>query len=155
MKIIICFVDGLTVSATSRLLNIRRGTITNYFDDCRAEWMNNLAADPIIFDDNGEYEVDECFLRHVREGRRRRYHNIWIGGILERVSGKVLLYQAQDRSHLSLIPPIQDNIPPGSFVYSDEWSVYHCHDFFGIHPLLCQPLNWGIFTHRNFCRGSY
>ena len=86
--------------------------------------FDNLLENPISFDDNGEYEVDECHLRHVRVGRRKYYKDIWIGGILERVTGMVLLYQLPDKTRTSMIPPIQDNVPHGSFIYSDEYVVY-------------------------------
>jgi len=124
-KLIICFVNGLSVSSTSRILGIRRGTVTNYFDDCQAEWMNSLTTHPIRFEDNGEYEVDELYIRHVRVGRQRRYKNIWVAGILERATGKIMLYQVDDKSKGSLIPPIQENVPHGSFVYSDSLPTYN------------------------------
>jgi len=49
---------------------------------------------------------------------------VWIGSIVERATGRVVLYQIMDRSQDSLIPPIQRKIPHGSFIYSDEWASY-------------------------------
>ena len=48
-----------------------------------------------------------------------------IGGILERVTGKVMPYRVEDRSATSLIPPILQHVPLGSWVYSDELASYH------------------------------
>src|SRR5215469_5407077 len=97
MKMIICFVSSVTVSATSNLLNIRRQTVTDFFDNYRSEYVQILQSDLIIFEDNGIYEVDELYLRHVRDGRARVYSNIWIGSIVERNTGISLVYPLADR----------------------------------------------------------
>jgi len=124
MKIMVCFVADLTVSATSRLLNIRRPTVSEYYDNLRGELYDNLQDYPITFTDNGEYEVDECLLKHVLSPRRRRTVLQWIAGILERSTGKVMLQRIPDKTSNSLIPWIVNNVPHGSFIYSDELRSY-------------------------------
>jgi len=128
MKLMCCFVSDVKVSAAARLLNMRRGTVAEYYDNLRGEWYDNLNALPIVFDDVGEYEVDECVIKHVMNTRGKGHHIQWIGGILERATGRVLLYQVKDRSQQSLIPPILQNIPIGSWIYSDDWSSYGAID---------------------------
>lgn len=124
LKIMVCFCADLTVTATAKLLKIRRGTVTDFYDNMRGEYMDNLHDEPIQFSENGEYEVDECQIRHVILPKNRGYTRVWIGGILERETGKVLLYKLTDRSRLNLERQISQHIPAGSFVYSDEWPSY-------------------------------
>ena len=124
MKIMVCFCADLTVTATAKLLKIRRATITDFYDNMRGEYLDNLTDEPIQFSDNGEYEVDECYLKHVMHSKNRGYRSIWIGGILERATGKVLLFKLTDRSCPKLERHISQHIPAGSFIYSDEWPAY-------------------------------
>jgi len=125
MKIMSCFVSDVTVSATARLLNISRPTVTQYYDNLCGEIYDYFQENPISFTEGDEFEVDECLLKHVWFSKNRRHKIQWIGGILERESGKVLLYRIDDRSAASLIPPILENVPPGVWVYSDELTSYH------------------------------
>jgi hypothetical protein len=124
MKIMACFVADVSVCAASRLLNMRRPTISEYYDNFRGELYDNLLDDPISFTDNGEYEVDECLLKHVSFPRRRTHAIQWIAGILERSTGLVLLKKIPDRSAVSLIPWVVRNVPHGSVIYSDELRSY-------------------------------
>ena len=36
-----------------------------------------------------------------------------------------MYYRVEDRSGASLVPPIVEHVPQGSFVYSDEWKGYN------------------------------
>jgi transposase len=124
MKMMICFVADVTVSAAARLLHIRRPTVSQYYDNLRGEWLDYLKVHPITFEDGDEFEVDECLIKHVWAPRKRKHVVQWIGGILERSTGKVVLYKINDRSRKSLIPPMLEKIPLGSWIYSDEWKSY-------------------------------
>lgn len=128
MKIICCFAQDMPITSCSRLLNIRLGTIVDYYDNLRGEYMDYLSDHPIIFRDNGEYEVDEVLIKHVYNQRIEEYQQVWIGGILERATGKLILYRVNDRSRASLIAPIRRHVPIGSFIYTDEWSSYRALD---------------------------
>ena len=99
------------MSAAARLLNMRIATVSQYYDNLRGEWYDNLVDEPISFESNDEYEVDECLLKHVWYSERNRHELKWIGGILERTTGKVVLYQVKNRSRASLLPPILQHIP--------------------------------------------
>lgn len=124
MKLMCCFTSNVTVTATASLLKIRRATVTEYFDNFRGEWLDYLTSDPIVFQDNGEYEVDECLIKHIWNPTAGEHQALWIGGILERETGKVILYKLQSRSHQSLIPPILQHVPHGSVIYTDDWPSY-------------------------------
>ena len=124
LKIMVCFVSDVTVSSASRLLGIRRSTVTEYYDNLRGEIVDNLKDYPITFSDNGEYEVDECLLKHVYNPRNRKNVIQWIGGIVERTTGKVVLKRISDLTAQTLIPWIQEHVPHGSFIYTDELRSY-------------------------------
>jgi len=79
---LICFSSNMTVMA-ARLLNISCKTVSVYFDNLRGEWLDNLRAYPIQFGDNGEYEVDECLVKHIWNPHQRRHQVLWFSGSLE------------------------------------------------------------------------
>ena len=74
----------------------------------------------------GEVEIDESVF-----GRKVKYHRgqprgcpIWIFGIVERSSNKIILYPVDNRKSETLIPLIQRHVFPGSRIYSDSWAAY-------------------------------
>ena len=119
------FTADATVSSAARALGIGRKALTNFFDNSRGVRSDFLTWDPIEFADCGEFEVDECLIRHVKDSEHDTFVDVWIAGILERSSGKVLLYRVPDRSTQSLAPPILGAIPEGSLIYSDELKSYN------------------------------
>ena len=124
MKLMCCFVSNAKVSDAARLLAIRRGTVSEYYDNLRGEWYDWLEENPIEFVDGDEYEVDECLLKHIWNPYKRQFGVQWVSGIFERSTGKVLLYQVKKKSSKCLIPPILQHVPSGSWIYSDEWKSY-------------------------------
>lgn len=125
MQLLTLFTADATVSSAARALGIGRKAVTNFFDNSRGVWSDFLTWDPIEFADCGEFEVDECLIRHVKDSEHDTFVDVWIAGILERSSGKVLLYRVPDRSTQSLAPPILGAIPEGSLIYSDELKSYN------------------------------
>lgn len=128
LQLIIYFVADCTATAASNILGISRQTVTAYFDKCRHAYQQALQKDPIQFEAGGEYEVDETLFRRVHNNQGELVDVQWVAGILERDSGKVLLYRVPNRSHESLLPPIRSHIPQGCFLYSDELTTYHMLD---------------------------
>jgi hypothetical protein len=124
MKIIINFVAESPARGTALRLGIDRKVVGNIYKKIRRAYSEDLVTSPIVFDQGFEYETDELYLRHVRlhDGGSRKQ---WIAGIYERATGKVVYYRVEDRSGLSLVPPIVDRVPPGSFVYTDDWRGYN------------------------------
>jgi len=126
MKLIAMFAADATVASTAAVLGLSRRRVTDYFDNCRGEYADALdpihGYAPIVFSIEGEYELDECVIKAVRTPHGAA--SITIAGILERRTGKVLMYRVPDRSSLSLLPPVWQNIPRGSRVYSDSWPAY-------------------------------
>ena len=84
-----------------------------------------LRYDPIQFDAVGEYEIDELRIEHIRMTGDQVTLIQWAPGILERESGRVIYYCIPDRTTVILVPRINDSVPPGSIIYSEELSSYH------------------------------
>lgn len=124
MKIVINFVAESPSRGTARRIRVSRQSVGKIYKKIRRAYSADLVTDPILFDDGFEYEADELYLRHLRVGLHDTRHQ-WIAGILERRTGKLKYYRVPDRSGASLVPPIVASVPPGSFVYSDDWKGYN------------------------------
>jgi len=64
------------------------------------------------------FEIDESLFSHV-DGQQ-----IWVFGIITRITNESRCWVVPDRSAQTLIPIIQEHLPPGSIVYSDGWASY-------------------------------
>lgn len=125
MQLLTLFAAEATVSSSARALGLGRQAVTNFFDNCRGVWSDFLTWDPVQFADCGEFEIDECFIKRVKDSEQDAFMDVWIAGILERSSGRVLLYRVADRTTQSLVPPILAAVPEGSLIYSDELKSYN------------------------------
>ena len=75
----------------------------------------------------GEIEIDESLF-----GRRVKYHRgnphvgvkIWIFGMVERATNRLIMYPVSDRTEKTLVQIIQRHVKRGSTIYSDGWSAY-------------------------------
>ena len=132
MQLIIAFVADSTVSATARQYGLRRQTVGTFFDDCREQYQKALDEKPIQFS-HGQFEVDECLLTHVRNELNVLLPIQWVVGIFQREIGQVLMYRIADRKKVSILPPLYEHIPMGSFVYSDDLATYHSLDTHYLH----------------------
>ena len=124
LTIILNFVAESPARGTGRRLHIDRKIVGRFFKKIRQRYSTDLVTTPLTFTNGFEYEVDELFLKHVRVGHGL-FRSQWVAGILERVTGKLMYYRVNDRSGASLVPPIVEHVPHGSFVYSDEWKGYN------------------------------
>lgn len=75
---------------------------------------------------SGTIQIDESLF-----GRRCKYHRgkdqgakVWIFGMIEVDSNKLILYPVDNRSRELLIPLIKKHVTQGSTIYSDGWSSY-------------------------------
>jgi len=75
---------------------------------------------------SGIVEIDESLF-----GRRIKYHRgrsqgqkIWIFGLVERDTNRIKLFPVDRRNTETLVQLIQDNVSPGSTIYSDGWAAY-------------------------------
>ena len=75
----------------------------------------------------GDVEIDESLF-----GRRCKYHHgnphvglkVWIFGVVERSSNRLLLFPVDQRDAETLIPIIRKHVRPGSRIFSDSWGAY-------------------------------
>ena|SRR3989344_9620830 len=117
------FSDDLTAVETSRLVNLNRHTVEDYFNRLRL----------LIFKDsfkkgkfNGEVEIDESYFGPTRiKGKRGRGagEKIPVIGLLKR-NGKVYVQIVTNCTKEELMPVIQGKILAGSTIYTDGWRSY-------------------------------
>ena len=63
------------------------------------------------------FEIDESLFTHI-DGSQ-----VWVFGIITRVTREARCWVVRDRSADTLLPLIQENIAPGSLIYSDGGSI--------------------------------
>lgn len=125
MQLLTLFVSQSSVQSAARVCGLTIKTVSLFFKKCREVWNDELAYDPIVFTDNGEYEVDEAQIKQIKSVDGTIIPHVWVGGIVERATGKLMLYNLPDRSEQHVVSPIHHNIPHGSIVYTDELISYH------------------------------
>jgi transposase-like protein len=123
MKLIISFAAEGTVKSTALMLGISRRAVTDYFIACRRNYQAAILANPIAFLAGGEYEADECLIEDVNVGNNIRA-SVWVQSIAERTTGQIYLTRVPDRSAASLIPTVTARVPPGNFIFTDDWASY-------------------------------
>ena len=122
-KIIECFSEDITASSTSKILEINRNTINNYFNNFRKEILEYSLKER--GKECGEFELDESYFgaRRVR-GKRGRgaAGKTPVFGLLKR-DGKVFVTVVKTCSRNELIPIIQGKILEGSTIHTDGWKL--------------------------------
>ena len=75
----------------------------------------------------GEIEIDEAKFGRCQKNQmgKRRGMNVWVFGMMERATGKSILYPVKDRTSETLIPLIQKHCEIGSRIFSDGWESYN------------------------------
>ena len=123
MKLIISFAAEGTVKSTALMLGISRRAVTDYFIACRRNYQAAILANPIALLAGREYEADECLIEDVNVGNNIRA-SVWVQSIAERTTGQIYLTRVPDRSAASLIPTVTARVPPGNFIFTDDWASY-------------------------------
>ena len=123
MKLIISFAAEGTAKSTALMLGISRRAVTDYFISCRRNYQAAILANPIMFNAGGEYESDECIIEDVKVGNNIRA-GIWVQSVAERATGQIYLTRVPDRSAPSLVPTLTALVPPGNFIFTDDWASY-------------------------------
>lgn len=123
MKVLVCFVSDISATDCSKILHIRRATVSILYGECRQTYSSFLEVDPIRFVSSGPYEVDEFYFKHVK-GTDGRYHNQWILDIFERETGQYWFEFIPNRSGSTLVATVAKLLPPGSLVFTDDWPGY-------------------------------
>lgn len=124
MKIVISFCADVRISRCCVLFNLGRTSMTDYYDNLRGCYFDQISEIPIRFNDTGIFEVDEMQLKHVRIGEDT-YGTLWIQSIFERKSGKFVLIPVPKRNKRTLVGNIEKYIPQDSLICTDEWGAYN------------------------------
>jgi transposase-like protein len=109
----------------------------------QARIEKNIHRYPVLFPSVGIYEVDETELTHIRLADGTYQEQLWVGGILHRATGRVVLFVLPDRSAPTLLHNIEHHIPAGSLVCTDECRSYR--------PMPSQYIHYSV----NHSHGEY
>lgn len=69
-------------------------------------------------------EIDESKFGHRKYNRGRLRDGCWVFGGIDRTTKEAFVRIVHSRDAETLLPILQDNILPGTTVYSDEWAAY-------------------------------
>jgi transposase-like protein len=76
---------------------------------------------------SGDVEIDESMYGHkhkYHKGNPNGGYHIWICGLVEGDTKRIILYPVQDRNATTLLPLIKKHVAPGSRIFSDGWQAY-------------------------------
>ncbi len=132
MQLIIQFAGDTPAKSAARVSGVSRSSVTDYYDNIRGLYSDDLAADPIEFTDPDEYEADELIIQQV-ETAPDTFGPVWVASIVERSTGKTILNRVPNRKRETLVPPIVEAVPAGNFVYTDELASYMSLPTHGFH----------------------
>jgi transposase-like protein len=123
-KIIKCFANDVTATATAGLVNVNRNTINSYYYDIRIKIFKRTLEESK--QKIGVFELDESFFGAKRiRGKRGRgaTGKTPVFGLLKR-GGKVFVTVVPNCSREFLMPVIQEKILAGSTIHTDGWRAY-------------------------------
>ena len=98
--------------------NIRKMFVEYVYED--------VLEKPMIL--KGIVEIDESLFgrkcKHNR-GNPSSGSRVWIFGMVERQTNRMIIYPVEDRTRATLIPIIKKHVAPGTKIYSDAWGAYN------------------------------
>ncbi|XP_072180092.1 uncharacterized protein [Diadema setosum] len=110
-------------------LNYKRTSVdwANFLRDLMRKFVDDIyygGQEPMLA---GHVEIDESLF-----GRRRcKFHRgdprgqkIWILGMVERSTNRIILYPVDSRNENTLIPLIERHVEKGATIYTDGWRAY-------------------------------
>ena len=110
------------------LCNVSKDTVRKYQILSRRMELQRLKDSHIILGGPGKtVQLDEAIIRKRKFNRGRSKEQIWVFGAVEDDSSpqrKLFLTIVKDRKASTLLPIIQDHIPPGTRILTDEWKGY-------------------------------
>ena len=124
------YLDGHTLKKAAGLTNINyKSTAVDWASYIRDIFMQYVYDEVICARMmlSGVVEVDESLF-----GKRCKYHRgkpktgikVWIVGLIERRSGRMILYPVENRDEKTLLKIITRHVAPGSEIYTDGWGAY-------------------------------
>ena len=110
---------------------------------------SHIASQLPSYEPCGEVEADESYFGGVRKGRRGRgaAGKVAVFWLLKR-GGKVYTAIIPDARTESLLPIIEEKVPPDSIVYTDAFGAYHALDVGEFHHRRIHP-SLRLAEHQN------
>lgn len=121
------FVIKKKISEIIKESGINENTVLKYFRLIRQKCALKLSVTSILLGGPGiEIEIDEThvFKSKYNRGRTLAFQNIWIFGIIERISKKCFLTRVENRSANNLNDVVVSHVREGSHIYGDGWRGY-------------------------------
>jgi len=117
----------LDIIQSSIITGVSENTISKFWKFARECCEMELARSfEKIGGESVEVEIDEAVFKRRKYNKGRKKKHIWVFGMIERKnSNKFKLFIVKKRDKKTLIPLINNNIKPGSIMYSDEWRAYY------------------------------
>ena len=123
MQLLIQFCSESSVSSAAQTNHLSRKAVTNFFDNCRGVWSDELTERPIAWVEPGIFEIDECVVRNV-EVKEQIFANVWIAGVVERETGVFVCRRIANRTQQTLLPFVTGLVPRHSIICSDSLPSY-------------------------------
>ena len=123
-KIILCFVEDITATATAKIVGVNRNTVNRYFNIIREKIFKESLKE--TEKEIGTFELDESYFGAKRvRGKRGRgaAGKTPVFGLLKR-GDKVFTKIVPNCSKEALMPIIQGHILDGSTINTDGWKAY-------------------------------
>jgi transposase-like protein len=123
-KLLLCFCEDITATATAKLVKVNRKTVNSYYNDIREKILKETLKETLV--DCGEFEADESYFGAKRiRGKRGRgaAGKTPVLGLLKR-GGKVFVKVVKNCTKDELMPVIQGKILEGSVIHTDGWKAY-------------------------------
>jgi NADPH-dependent 2,4-dienoyl-CoA reductase/sulfur reductase-like enzyme len=115
----------MTTSDIARQLQISRQSVSLSVGSLREAMMVELENDPIVFGNDEVVEVDEMYLRGLKDKVIDGVHMCgYIVGIVSRQTGVVYLEAVPDRTEQTLTALIRGRVDEGGIVMTDAWGGY-------------------------------
>lgn len=157
LYVVAAFLSKKTIACIIRDSGLNEKTVYSYIGFIRnaiSEKINNMEIK--LGGENIEVEIDEAhlFTRKFNRGNILASEQIWIFGIVERVSKKCFLKTVRQRNANELFEVFNSHVLPGTLVFSDGWRGYsRIKEFFTVksvnHRLhFVDPINNEIHTQN-------
>ena len=131
------FLDGHVLRKCAQFTNISyKSTSVNWANFCRDLFVQYV-WEKVVLEElklEGEIEVDESLFGHkckYHRGKLKSRIAVWVVGLVERGTGKIILYPVEKRDSATLESIITRHVKPGSTIFTDGWSAYRRLNFLG------------------------
>lgn len=126
LRIVFCWAYELSVVFTSIISGVSEHSISSVFQQLRNACFQTVFSgkQKMIGGIGKTIEIDETLMSKRKYNRGRLLNDQWIFGGICRETNEFFAYLVPDRKGETLLKIIEENILPGTTLYSDQWSGY-------------------------------